>query len=190
MVAKTPADRTANLIDVGDGPEFEIAWTSKIKDDHSNRDGRYHVATLRDGQWLIEDVAPTGAKLIGNTAVTDLVPALQIRDGAARPSAFPSIILGEGQTTLVGDRYATIRDVWAYLPIDVWAEEQGLASTKEIAGAVCDVLAPFARATVLDVPGFILPFGIGIESTLYMRDPSQQHGHGVVTVAAYMRCPT
>lgn len=62
MVAKTPADRTANLIDVGDGPEFEIAWTSKIKDDHSNREGRYHVATLRDGHWLVEDVAATGAK--------------------------------------------------------------------------------------------------------------------------------
>jgi hypothetical protein len=62
MVAKTPAHRTANLIDVGDGPEFEIAWTSKIKDDHSNRDGRYHVSTLRGGKWLIEDVAPTGAK--------------------------------------------------------------------------------------------------------------------------------
>ena len=62
MVAKTPADRTANLIDVGDGPDFEIAWTSKIKDDHSNRDGRYQVATLRDGKWLVEDVAPTGAK--------------------------------------------------------------------------------------------------------------------------------
>ncbi len=62
LVSRTPATRTANLLDVGRGPVFEIAFTSKIKDDHSTRDARYHVSALRDSRWLTEDVAPAGAK--------------------------------------------------------------------------------------------------------------------------------
>lgn len=59
-VEKTPDDRTVNVMDVSDGPVFEIAFTSKIKDDHSNRDAQYSVVALRDGRWQRETVAPTG----------------------------------------------------------------------------------------------------------------------------------
>ena len=62
LVQRTAVDRTANLMDVGSGDTFEIAFTSKIKDDHTTRDARYHVASLRDGRWLTEDVAPAGRK--------------------------------------------------------------------------------------------------------------------------------
>lgn len=62
LVQRTPSDRTANMQDVSSGDTFEIAFTSKIKDDHSNRDARYHVASLRDGGWHVEDVAPAGQK--------------------------------------------------------------------------------------------------------------------------------
>jgi hypothetical protein len=60
LVEKTPADRTVNVMDVSDGPLFEIAFTSKIKDDHANRDAQYNVTALRDGAWHRETVAPTG----------------------------------------------------------------------------------------------------------------------------------
>ena len=62
IVQKTPVDRTVNVLDVGSGPDFEIAFTSKIKDDHSTRDGQYHVATLRSGRWNTDTLVPTGRK--------------------------------------------------------------------------------------------------------------------------------
>lgn len=62
LVAQTPGDRTANLFDVSSGPVFEIAYTSKIKDDLSTRDGQYHVASLRNGRWVAETLVPTGRK--------------------------------------------------------------------------------------------------------------------------------
>ncbi|HWA19612.1 MAG TPA: BNR-4 repeat-containing protein [Devosia sp.] len=62
LVHRTAPDRTTNLFDVSSGPVFEIGYVSKIKDDHSTRDARYHVASLRNGQWLVEDVVAAGAK--------------------------------------------------------------------------------------------------------------------------------
>lgn len=62
LVQRTPAERTVNLLDVSSGPVFEVGFVSKIKDDGSTRDARYHVASLRSGRWLVEDVAPAGAK--------------------------------------------------------------------------------------------------------------------------------
>jgi hypothetical protein len=62
LVHHTEAERTTNLFDVSSGPVFEIGYVSKIKDDHSTRDAKYHVASLRDGRWLVEDVAPAGTK--------------------------------------------------------------------------------------------------------------------------------
>lgn len=62
LVQRTPATRTVNLFDVSNGPVFEIGYVSKIKDDQSTEDARYHVASLRDGTWHCEDVAPAGRK--------------------------------------------------------------------------------------------------------------------------------
>jgi hypothetical protein len=61
-VARTPADRTVNLFDVSSGPVFEIGYVSKLRDDNATRDARYHVASLRDGHWQVEDIVPAGAK--------------------------------------------------------------------------------------------------------------------------------
>jgi hypothetical protein len=47
---------------VSSGPVFEIGYVSKIRDDMTTRDGWHHVASLRDGRWLVDDVAPTGRK--------------------------------------------------------------------------------------------------------------------------------
>lgn len=62
LVQQTPHDRTANLFDVSSGDTFEIAFTTKIKDDRSTRDARYHVASLRDGRWVTDDLVPAGRK--------------------------------------------------------------------------------------------------------------------------------
>jgi hypothetical protein len=86
LVQRTAVDRTANLMDVSSGETFEIAFTSKIKDDHSTRDARYHVASLRDGRWQTEDVAPAGRKFgyidagfyVGGMAFPERAPSGQV----------------------------------------------------------------------------------------------------------------
>jgi hypothetical protein len=62
LVYEAPPGRTVNLIDVGDGDRFEVAFTSKLADDDATHDARYHVAHAREGSWQAEDVAPAGAK--------------------------------------------------------------------------------------------------------------------------------
>jgi hypothetical protein len=125
------------------------------------------------------------AKLIGSAAVTDLVPAASIFDGTTRPELFPCVIIGDGQTVLAGDRYENWRNVWAYADLHILTEEVGLESAKTIAGAVWDTLG-----VKLDVPGFELWDGIHVTGARYMRDPSQKHGHGIVSVEALMGFPT
>jgi hypothetical protein len=62
LVHKTDPDRTANLFDVSSGPVFEIGYVTKVKDDTTTRDGWHHVASLREGRWVVDDIAPTGRK--------------------------------------------------------------------------------------------------------------------------------
>lgn len=86
LVSKTPAERTANLFDVSGGPVFEIGFVTKLKDDFSTRDAQYHVASLHDGRWLVEDVAPAGGKFgyidagfyVGGMAFPDRAAAGQV----------------------------------------------------------------------------------------------------------------
>jgi hypothetical protein len=83
---RTPRDRTMNLFDVSDGPAFEIAFVSKVKDDNATTDARYHVATHRQGAWITEEVAPAGAKFgyidagfyVGGLAFPDRSPGGRI----------------------------------------------------------------------------------------------------------------
>jgi hypothetical protein len=62
LVQRTPVDRTVNVLDVSSGPVFEIGFVSKVRNDLTTEDARYHVAALRDGKWSTEDVAPAGRK--------------------------------------------------------------------------------------------------------------------------------
>ena len=62
LVQRTAADRTVNLFDVGSGPDFEIAYVSKLKDDLSTRDAQYHVAAPRNGVWQVDTVVRAGGK--------------------------------------------------------------------------------------------------------------------------------
>jgi hypothetical protein len=60
LVHEAPPGRTLNLFDVADGERFEIAFVSKVADDASTRDARYHVARAADGGWEVEDVVEAG----------------------------------------------------------------------------------------------------------------------------------
>jgi hypothetical protein len=62
LVSRTPPGRTVNLFDVSSGPVFEIGFVSKLRDDHATLDATYHVASLRDRAWQVEEVAPAGSK--------------------------------------------------------------------------------------------------------------------------------
>lgn len=121
-------------------------------------------------------------RLIATAGVTDLVAAEQIRDGGGRPEHFPTIIVGDGQTVMEGDHYpGGMLNVTVYLDVHIWTFEGGLEQAKIIAGAVWRSL----RAP-LGMPDWQLSDGLHVEGTRYMRDPSDQHGHAVVTVRAFM----
>lgn len=120
-------------------------------------------------------------RLVNTPAVLALVPADHIFDGATRPEAFPSIIIGDGQTVLEGDQFASWRNVTVFADIHVWATEAGLEAVKTIAGAVWGAIG-----TILAVPGFTLSDGVHITGARYLRDPAGKQGHAVVSLSAFM----
>jgi hypothetical protein len=120
-------------------------------------------------------------RLVADADVLALVDAANIRDGATRPDHFPSIIVGDGQTLLEGDQYAGWLNVTAHLDLHIWTFEEGLTGAKGIAGTVWRSLMP-----KLAVPGWQLTNGHHVEGIRYLRDPSQSHGHAVVSVSAFM----
>jgi hypothetical protein len=87
LVQRTPAHRTVNLFDVSTGPVFEIGYVSKVKDDHSTTDARYHIASLRAGEWHCEDVAPAGRKF-GYIHAGLYVGGVAFPDGAGSGQVF------------------------------------------------------------------------------------------------------
>lgn len=60
LVYDTPVDRTINIWDVSDGPEFEIAWGNKVLDDTTTTDAKYQFATFHAGAWEVNDIVAAG----------------------------------------------------------------------------------------------------------------------------------
>lgn len=117
------------------------------------------------------------ARLVGASVVTSLVPASAILDRNARPAPFPSIIIGEGQTT-PDDGIARNRHM-VFADLHIWATETGTVVSKQIAGAIRAALND-GRLT-LDHHRVV---DLRILSTRFMRDPDGLHSHGVVSVEA------
>lgn len=111
--------------------------------------------------------------------VTALVPATAILDKNARPEAFPSIIIGDGQA-IFADNYNSFHDQ-AFLNIHVWVHEVGLTGAKVIAGAVKDAL----RNGPWEIDGY-RAINVRSVNARYMRDDQGQHSHAVVSIAAIM----
>ena len=120
-------------------------------------------------------------RLSDDASVLALVAAGSIRDGATRPDRFPSIIVGDGSVQMEGDQYAGHLNVTVRIDLHIWTLEDGLSGAKAIAAAVWTSLMP-----ALTVPGWQLSDGHHVESVRYLRDPSEAHGHAIVSVSAFM----
>jgi hypothetical protein len=120
------------------------------------------------------------ARLIDTPAVADIVPADNIIDGTARPENFPCVIIGDGQTVLEGAT-GWHRSIRVYSDIHVWAKGSGLEAVKMSAGTVWAAISDR-----LIVPGFLIADGVKVTGTRYLRDPSGDVGHAIVSVEAVM----
>lgn len=116
-------------------------------------------------------------RLVASSAVVALVPAVNILDKNSRPIVFPSVIIGEGQTVPGGDIARARHDV--FLDLHIWAKEAGLMFSKQVAGAIRAALADSRwNLTGLHIAD------LHISSSRFLRDPSGEHSHGVVSLSA------
>jgi hypothetical protein len=119
------------------------------------------------------------ARLVASPAVLELVPADHIVDHSARPEAFPAIIIGDGRTALEDLTYSR-NHVRVVADLHIWANETGLATVKEIAGAVTAALRTKPALTGLALVDF------RVAGARYLRDPSGHHGHAVLSIEALL----
>ena len=117
-------------------------------------------------------------RLVGASAVTDLVPAASIFDGPTRPELFPCIIVGTGQTVLEPITL-TRSHIRVFLDVHTWTKETGLETVKTIAGAAQEALK--AKSSI---EGFRVVDWL-VTGTRFMRDPAEI-GHAVTTVEALL----
>lgn len=106
-------------------------------------------------------------------ALTALVPAANIFDRNQRPEVFPCVVVGEAQ--VVADEADCIVGSEVYLTLHAWTQENTFTACKSICGEIRRAL--FMLSGLQD--GFELSFDF--QDTNYLRDPSGEHSHGVVT---------
>lgn len=123
------------------------------------------------------------AALIGNSAVTDLVPADHIRVGSTRPDKLPTIILTNHQLVHLGRASGGWFMTRVYTDLHVWSIENGADMARQIGTAVSVALwdAPASETVGIDAyerPGF-----------RFVRDPDPERAycHGVGTVEGVIR---
>lgn len=119
--------------------------------------------------------------LVGNSAVTALVPADHIRAGSTRPDKLPCIMMSDGNTTLHGHDYTAQRTAWVYLDLHIWTLDDGQDAAKEIAGAVTAALEKPMTIDGGDCDHF------RVTASRFPRDPTPGYGHGVLSVEALIR---
>lgn len=118
-------------------------------------------------------------RVAASSVLTALVPAAAIVDDAGGlPTVFPSILIGEAQTV---DAERIARDVHrVYLTWHLWTREPRLNEVKKIGGAFREAV----RGPRLALDGGYHLGDLLIESIRYIRDPSGENGHGIVTINA------
>ncbi len=107
-----------------------------------------------------------------------VLPAGSILDRGTRPTADPSIIMGEGQSLEEGDIARRLVRCW--MTLHVWKREAGSEGVKTIAGAI---------RTAVREPRLVLGGGFHcadarVSSARFLRDPDGETAHGVVSVEA------
>ena len=115
------------------------------------------------------------ARLAGTADVTDLVGVSAIVDGQALPSAFPSVLFGEGQVVRE-PRTLETRQRRIYATLHVWAK--AMPQAREIAGAITSAV----EREPIALTGGHRAVSTVIASTRFMRDPDGEDCHGVITV--------
>lgn len=105
-----------------------------------------------------------------------LVPDANIMDRNARPEIFPCIIVGEAQT--VADDATCIVAAEVFLTVHVWTKENVMTACKSIAGEIQRALRNVEGVQ----DGWDLSFNF--EDATYLRDPSGEHSHAVLTFRA------
>lgn len=120
------------------------------------------------------------ARLKGDAGVTGVVPVDAISDRHGLPEAFPSILIGEGQT--IPSRATLQRkhhDV--ALTLHLWSRDTALVQARRMAGAVRAALA----APIFAVDGHQV-VDLQVADSRFMRDPDGISGHGVLTIEAML----
>ncbi|WP_404404887.1 DUF3168 domain-containing protein [Pelagibacterium halotolerans] len=118
------------------------------------------------------------ARLVGTTAVTNLVPAANILDRNSRPNPDPSIIIGEGQELEGDDIARTNRNI--IFDMHVWKKELSLVGVKTIAGAMRTAI----HSARLQLEAGFHCGDCHVIGMRYLRDPDGETSHAVVTVSA------
>lgn len=116
------------------------------------------------------------ARLTARAGLVAMVPAANIRDTNGRPEAYPCILIGEGQ--VVGEDVDCIDLSEVFSDIHVWTKEPGTLQCKMISGEIRRAL----RGVDDVVDGFDI--SMQFEGARYLRDPSGEHAHGVLTFVA------
>ena len=117
------------------------------------------------------------ARMRAHVPLQSLVPDANIMDRNERPEIFPCIIVGEAQT--IGEDIDCSDLSQVYLTIHVWTKENTFTACKSICGEIRRAL----RRVSGTQNGFNLDFNF--EDSRYLRDPSGEHSHGVVTFVVY-----
>lgn len=118
------------------------------------------------------------ARLVASAALAAEIPAVSILDRNERPNPFPSIIIGEGQAVDEGDTFAR-RLLRIYFDLHVWKREPSTVGVKTISGLIRAALRDRLQ---LD-PGFHC-VDCRVSSARFLRDPSGDVSHAVVTISA------
>lgn len=120
------------------------------------------------------------ARLVASSDLTALVPAENVIDATNRPLRFPCIKLGEGVSAFAAP-YVRYHDK-ASLDVHVYVQEEGLMISKEIVGAIVKAI----RGTFPNSAEYRF-FSVIPTGSRFMRDPSGQHSHAVLSIEALLQ---
>ena len=123
------------------------------------------------------------AALIGDQAVSALVPADHIRAGSTRPDMLPMVILANPQTINLGRASGGQFLTRVYLDLHIWAIEDGADMARQIGTAASVALWDAPHSATVGIDAYERP------SFAFMRDPDPEvaYCHGVGTVEGVIR---
>lgn len=117
------------------------------------------------------------ARLIGNAELLAILPAAHVVDTGSRPSAMPSIIIGDGQAVDEGTSIKRTH-LRIFHDLHVWMRESATEGVKRICGLIHDEL----RKGRLALPEGLHCADLIVSRRRHLRDPDGLHAHSVMTI--------